>query len=277
MKYDLFKEKILRHLSVYKNNVLGIDESGVWTPNEQKYLHILPQKYKMLNVLPTAKMPEIEEHRFIHHLNSSQMMCINFFQPLFNDSEGESILLNLLSQAMGISCPVPEKIDYRKFEYRPCEKERTSFDLYIKLSGDIEIYFEIKYTENCFGKTGSTKDNSNKYTDKWVDIYSAHNKNSLYLQNIKQDDFYRDYQIWRNISYVRNENNYAVFVIPHQNENLITELSRTVGFHGEKKFNNVKIVYWSDLTSSALELSRNTKYHQHFKLFNDKYMVKMED
>ena len=90
-----FKDSVLCHLSTYKKDKLAIQECGIYRYNGENIpeKHILPipkgeskekvvKEYNVLSCLKDKKflIEEKDWHRFAHHLNSSQMMCYNFFQ-----------------------------------------------------------------------------------------------------------------------------------------------------------------------------------------------------
>lgn len=80
--------QLLAHLADYKRERLGVQKNGVWIgrygPVEKA--HILPKEKYKLNLLDDVReaffdseQGEVPLHRYFHHLNSSQAMCINLF------------------------------------------------------------------------------------------------------------------------------------------------------------------------------------------------------
>lgn len=93
------KEKIIKSLEMYnksklKNNVPGeYYYKGKVLP---KY-HILPVSMADKNIIAPydsdlRTSDYIKRHRYFHHLNSSQAMCINFFYPLIKEKQLELVL-----------------------------------------------------------------------------------------------------------------------------------------------------------------------------------------
>ena len=78
------------------------------------------------------------------HLNASQAMCINFFYPLIEK---------------GVA-------------------GKTNFDFYMKLGFEVNIYFEIKYTETSFGNAK----HDSKYKNKFYSTYYPLLKTFLLIQ-----------------------------------------------------------------------------------------------
>ena len=141
------------HLAEYaKNNNLPIEG----TYNGRPYKHILKLDrnkidiVKKFNILEDVNKDMLTEklHRFAHHLNSSQILCYNFFRPMLTD-KGKACkqLVDLLANK-GIKI---EKGAECKFEYNDNLGDNTEFDFHIK-GRNIEVFFEIKYTEYGFGR-----------------------------------------------------------------------------------------------------------------------------
>ena len=72
---------------------------GLWQQKGQPKTHILGNpstseqkaelinKYSLLPNVPSIDCNTIHLHRCAHHLNSSQIMCYNFFRPLVESFE----------------------------------------------------------------------------------------------------------------------------------------------------------------------------------------------
>ena len=111
MRYQDYKEKVLNHLEEYKLNSLGCVKNGLYQNKE--YGHILPSGFRPLNFLLGVNQPkDIHYHMHSHHLNSSQIMCINFFEPIMKDN----LLIDILKDTLKINIPDHTKIIFSKFE-----------------------------------------------------------------------------------------------------------------------------------------------------------------
>ncbi len=266
-----FKNKVIEHLSNYKENVLKIDEKGLYRKNE--YRHILPLSYKHSNFLAGVDLPAgLHLHMYAHHLNSSQVMCINFFAPLLNNEMGQKLLLDILHNSNVLKIESNTEIRKALFEMVEDANENTNFDFYIELSSGERIFFEIKYTEDGFGKTHPDKNSPLKYKNKWDKIYSEHIKKSLLLKDMDEDTFYANYQIWRNVSYIRDTSDYVFFLFPFENKKACSDINKTINC--DDKFScNVKSIDWKNIAETALNLSVGTEYHNHFKEFYTKYLA----
>lgn len=275
MKYSCFKKAVIDSLSKYKTDVLGITENGEY--RGKIYAHILPENMLHRNLLEGVHIPKGPKlHMYAHHLNSSQIMCINFFEPLTHDDKGKALLLAILDKAGTIKLPPNAKIAETSFEKVINREENTNFDFYIKLATGEQVFFEIKYTEDGFGKTHPDKNSPNKYMDKWDTIYKKHLEDSFLINEMPRRIFYENYQIWRNVSYIKKEKDYVVFLFPFENQNALKEIQNTVKTNG-KVFKNVNAIDWDWLTDIALELSNGMNYYQHFVDFKEKYLSYKKD
>ncbi|WP_066894844.1 PGN_0703 family putative restriction endonuclease [Clostridium nigeriense] len=278
MRTKDYREIVIQHMESYKKNFLGITKRGIYKNSPKDYGHILPKTKEengipIYNLLPSIDikdeiLKEIKYHEYAHHLNSSQLMCINFFLPITKDK----ILLKLLKQVTNLNFSSDSEIKEIAFEKSFSKRDSTNFDLYIEISTGEKIYLEIKYTEQDFG--GNCYDNGilkEKYENKYNDYYEKCIQDSL--MDIKgKEEFFRDYQINRNISYIKDKNDYVIFILPFDSEDLLNEVKNIVRKNISLE-NQVKIVDWKELCKIALRESKNTIFHQHFNLFKDKYII----
>jgi hypothetical protein len=88
------KDSILRHLSNYKNDTLGIFEDGTY--KGKGYSHILPINMIKENLIRSKYRNELEKtfvemekniHIYFNHLNSSQALALNLFVPLIKENK----------------------------------------------------------------------------------------------------------------------------------------------------------------------------------------------
>ena len=93
----LYADKAKSHLSDYRRTRLGVCEVGIWKGNGKPHPHILPEKLRFLNLIETYReelRAYIEEsgsrlYKDFHHLNSSQVACLNLSWLLYNWAEPE--------------------------------------------------------------------------------------------------------------------------------------------------------------------------------------------
>lgn len=263
MDYKKFRGKVIDNLIKYKNKNLT-DKDGIY--RNKPYKHILPKELLKLNYLKMATPLDVKKlHTYAHHLNSSQIMCINFFSPII---ENPKLLIDILN----IHLPIKNtnKLEVKaKFEYIPDKQKRTNFDFYIKLSSGeniYNIYFEIKYTENGFTSISKPKQDTARYEGAWKDFYKNQTDKSLHLKGITPSEFYGNYQINRNIAYIVNEKDYVCFVYPFDNNSLQQKMN-------EISFANVLKIDWHALCETAINATIvGSDYQKHYIEFKEKYL-----
>ena len=273
MSKSKFTQEKIVNLVKYKLGVLKISQDGVFMFKKEKIKlgHILPDKDKKLNIISTyrdyfynSELAKIKFHRFFHHLNSSQAMCINFFYPLIKEEK-----LNLILEKIGLK---NEKINYKKVIF---EKEsniendgrRTSFDFYIETINGKKLFFEIKYTENEFAKAKCDEEHKNKY------INSYKNKTEVLKKEYRNsDDFLKNYQLMRNIINV-TENNYVIFIFPDKNLKIKRQAEGSKDFVVNIYKENIINLTWEDLFEFVYNnISNNNTLKTHFNEFKKKYL-----
>lgn len=261
MEYNVFKKNVIKNLESYKINNLSCEDNGMF--RGIKYTHILPKKDMDQNLLPLVeKINDIKYHMYAHHLNSSQMMCINFFYPFIKN---EDKLIDLISTILNIKFDIKPKITKKQFEYTPDGSNHTNFDFFLQFSTGEKIYFEIKYTEIDFGKTSPDKKYPDRYDIEWNNFYKLQTEASKYLNMISKNDFYKNYQINRNIAYIKDDRDYVCFIYPFDNDNLSNEMTSV-------NFNNVFKIDWKDICNTAINIFKDTDYYNHFIEFKNKYL-----
>ena len=188
---------------------------------EQRYLLIADEQFRNEDACKPLFGGEVHFHPCSHHVNSSQVFCINVFAPLM---VGKQRSQNMKSFLNGIGVALKGDIVYfnedgtvgTRFEYKPSGKDRTNFDFYVVTSLDEKVYFEIKYTEPEFGRPqkGSRKE------CEWA-FYKQMCDQSRYLSGLSHESFYSNFQINRNIGHItRDGNEFVVFVFPYSNPSL---------------------------------------------------------
>ena len=199
---------------------------GLW--REKPYCHILfveddkQNEAIKKNLLKRVKADMLKKpHADAHHLNSSQILCYNFFRPLItNEGKATAGLVSLLGK-YGIAIT---KNATCQCEYNDKIKDRTQFDFYIK-DGEIEVFFEIKYTENYFGGASSSDSAKRQYKN-W---YEEQFKQQQCLKDIPAniDDFISNYtqyyQLYRNAIRITNNGKHLVLLYPKKNTNVNKE------------------------------------------------------
>lgn len=222
------------------------------------YCHILftennEQKKEVIkkNLLKGVKADMLSKpHTDAHHLNSSQILCYNFFRPLItNDGKATAALVSLLGK-YGIAITNNATC---QFEYTDKIKDRTQFDFYIK-DGEIEVFFEIKYTENYFGGASSSDSAKRQYKN-W---YEEQFKQQQCLKDIPAniDDFISNYtqyyQLYRNAIRITNKNKHLILLYPKNNTAVNKEATSFLENKIREEYRgNIHILHWEDIVKEG--------------------------
>lgn len=236
MKFRVYRTKILGILSdEVRKNGQKID-SGFWCgKSKPEYRHILPiggkntrrnriavlKKYLGIMIddkfLPSKSKGRGETlHPYVHHLNSSQLLCYNTFSNLLTlDHQPKPELISLF-HSLGIEISDTATCD---FEYsdewlweQGNEKEGTSFDFHVKY-GEREFFFEIKFTEDGFGKATMDDRHIKKIKDIYLDRVADITKHQVSVQECA--DYY---QLFRNLIRGDSGRKTVVFITDAENE-----------------------------------------------------------
>jgi hypothetical protein len=273
-----YQKEIKTHFEENKEKLFGKIENGKWRNSECIYPHILPEDRKILNLLPTYRISldkylennkqELKKHIYFHHLNSSQAMCLNFFYPLIEEKE-----LDIILKLIGFE---NEEINYGKtcFEKESdIEKSNknyraTNFDLYIETVSGKKIFFEIKYTEQEFGKAKPDTIHINKFDD----VYKG-NLKVIKDEYCEPDVFFENYQILRNLICITKES-YVVFLYPEKNKRIKTQAeSAKSKILKSEVANNLINLTWEDVLNFAELNIKSSKIKEQLKSFREKYNV----
>lgn len=271
-----YQNEIRNYFELNKERLFGKIEKGRWRNSEKIYSHILPEESKNLNLVQPYRnnlekylekySKEIKKHIYFHHLNSSQAMCLNFFYPLIEEKE-----LDLILKQFGFE---NEEINYDKtcFEkasdierknknYRP-----TSFDFYIETVSKKKFYFEIKYTEQEFGKAKSDDIHNTKFND----VYKG-NLGFITKEYHTPDAFFKNYQILRNLICI-SKDSYVIFLYPNGNKKIKSqaEYAKENLLTPEMKNHQINVT-WESILNYIEANILEPRLKLQIKNFKDKY------
>lgn len=247
MSYNSFKKDVCAHLAKYNS-------WGNGTFRGKTYSHIanIEGKQKDDVVLEIIKSDGVEKtdmfskpHQYAHHLNSSQVVCYEFFRPLIDHKND---MLKAI-EIMGI--PSNAFIDFNaEFEKKFDDGEGTNFDFYLSANKTNNLYVEVKYTEQGFG----TCDDDERHRLKFENTYELLINNSPCIkEDLKKEiDFIqmqKCYQLFRNVLRIKNDSDYVVFLFPEKNSIAKTQYENFRDrYLSSKGKQNVIGVYWESLT-----------------------------
>lgn len=256
MEDGLNLQKVKESLGRYKEQNLEMLDCGEWWKNHKQYKYILPIEKKYDNIIDKgfkenliAIIPKDKLHLGFHHLNSSQALAINLFGPLIITNN-----LKVIDSEFGV-------LDLNSdFEYVENQKEGTNFDFYLGCP-DSKNYFEVKYTEQKFS---SAKDDPS-HRQKYAEIYKSDLKA---ISDISENEFYKNYQLWRNILYAQKGN--VFFVLPKFRTDLMEKVKKAKELIKEENIKkNVKILVIDSLVAKCKEIP---DLKRHYEEFEKKYL-----
>lgn len=266
--YSVFKHSVLENLEHYNSKPYGL-----YPRNGECYPHIvdIPKGQNQLDVIKRIlKNDGVDSdlfsspHQYAHHLNSSQVVCYEFFRPMLcADGHLNERFLQFLEFAR---IPAIEFTNgYGKFEWVPYPEENTNFDFFIQQTLPVEgvdervprVYFEIKYTEQGFGKCN----NDARHQEKFKSIYlPMMDRCACLKRKMGEEDFdaFREnYQLFRNSLRITKENwrnEYVVFLFPRENKLALNHFQSFLDEFVHTDFrNHVLGLFWEDLISFMSE------------------------
>jgi len=135
----------------------------------------------------------------------------------------------------------------------------------------MQVFWEIKYTEDGFGKAKAEDMTRSGITHKtkFEKVYKPKFPETLNFKNekISCENFLKDYQINRNVFYVKNKNDFSIFLIPQDNKKTCEQLDDIIG-----KFENVYKLYWEEIYENVKkEIENNEELKKYYNDFYEKY------
>lgn len=231
---------------------------GLW--QGKPYSHILfveDAKQKMdivkMNLLKGVESDLLKSpHTYAHHLNSSQILCYNFFRPYIDENGGASqILVDLLlnqgiSIEQGAKCTFEYTDNLDKMEKKG--DKPTEFDFHI-IGSDVEVFFEIKYTENSFGD--AKKDDNHK--EKYELVYKPLLEKAPCLNHTPEfKEFAKFYQLYRNAIRITDKNKHLILLYPKNNTTVNKEATTFLENKIREEYRgNIHILHWEDIVKEG--------------------------
>ena len=267
MKYDKFRstvlEKIVREFDnpdpgLFRGH--GPYDHIISNPKDSKDRERIVNEYLLLPDVPKIQ-GEIKLHPDAHHMNSSQIMCYNFFRPLLSEYDKKNkkykpsdVLVDFVGKI--IDTPLENNNSCCKFEYIQPNTDTTNFDFYLKC-GDVEVFFEIKYTEKEFAKKKITPESELQYEKVYKPMVSKAEHIFKY-KTLSASDFLKNFQLLRNAIRSIDNNKYVIFICPRAHDNLVNQYNKfKEQFLSPKGEEQIKLVTWESLLTAAEGLCIN--------------------
>jgi hypothetical protein len=264
-----FQDAVKKSMEQYKVYRLGITLNGKYKGKE--YSHILPKELAKLNIFEYYRheffnymKKDFKPHIYFHHLNSSQAACFNFFFPFVHEDR-----LDIIAKILNIG---EELIIEYAFEKVLDNDENTNFDFYLETNKGRRVYFEIKYSEYGFGKAK----NDERHQQKCITIYQSRLRGKIKDEYNNMDDCLKNYQIFRNISYLdKSKKDLLIFIFPEGHTKLKAELDKVINNYLVDDYKeNVKFYYWERLLNNNKFINENpsARLVTTMELFKEKYL-----
>lgn len=282
--YKDVREHLINYLEKTQNGKTEGIIPGIWPNNGKEYKHILNiekgkvlaiQRYNLLRCV--SHLPFILEenslHLSAHHLNSSQIMCYNFFRPQLNGNKEVKVPLIKLLRDIGVIFNENKISAKANFEYEENESKepngKTNFDFFVKM-GATKVYFEIKYTENGFGFCDYDDSPNNTHRAKFDDFYKEQMERCGIFKKsaIKWNKtFCNNYQLIRNTIRI-SDNSFVVIITDARNRNTKNQFEQ---FKNDMLLseNHLIQIHWQELCKKA-RISGFSK--DHLDEFEAKYL-----
>ena len=269
-----FRDITCAHLAAYKVSVLNVSEDGLfhYRGRDIPMPHILPLAHRDLNIIASYRdkfwssdHSKVKLHRYFHHLNSSQALCINLFYPLIAENA-----LGIIMQYLGIASGNTMQAQFEAESDIEIAARRTSFDFFAKPNESTDVFVEVKYTEDGFGRAENDYEHQAKFQKTYLPLV----KGSRFLTEECQDQkfFLEHYQILRNLIHI-NESSYVVLLFPSANGVVAQEAA----FAREKLLNDagrpkLKIVFLEELVSFLEARVIGGSLEDYYRAFRTKYL-----
>lgn len=275
MKYA---ERLKVSLVDYKRRVLNVEDDGVWLKNGRQYPHILPAHMKDLNLLPPwreailkylATNPGVKLHKDFHHLNSSQAMAFNLLYPLLSTPAGRAAL----SDELHLGAPLHESA--WGFEKVFESSEGTNFDFYAELKDGRRLLGEVKLTESEFGEAKGDA----RHLEKFATVYRPRLMDRLAPPLLEPAQFFKSYQLCRNLYGLRDGGDRLVFLYPKGNRKVDQQARAFVESLTPIFQPCIQLVYLTDLVDGLLARSDSltAEMARQLHAFKEKYCPSLED
>lgn len=269
-----FHDRVCEHLSGYRKGHLGIAEEGIflYRGHEHRKGHILPRARERQNLLEpysasffSSEHGATKLHRYFHHLNSSQGLCINLFFPLMVHEEW-----GLLIRSLKSTIHPPIKAAFEAESELEVAARRTSFDFRVRNDEGQEAFVEVKYTEDGFG--GAKDDDEHRA--KFRDTYAPLLKKTAYLTDECKDPtfFLKNYQMLRNLVHITPRSE-VVFLFPRANTRIAQQAENArQKFLLESGRSRMRVIFLEDLVAELIDACRGGKLHGYYESFEQKYL-----
>lgn len=137
---------------------------------------------------------------------------------------------------------------------------KSQFDLYVECSSNLKIYFEVKYTENTIATRSLSKNNKQR----WQSMFKSHMEKVLKDSTNAYELFYSQYQLWRNIIAITDENAYSVFVFLEDRTDLKKQIEDAIRKVKDEYASRIKIISIDNICKLGLTIPELKAFYEEF-------------
>jgi hypothetical protein len=127
------------------------------------------------------------------------------------------------------------------------------------------VFFEIKFTEQGFAKAKINETHKTKFENTYQ--HMIREQTVCNPENIKDENFFNYYQLFRNAIRVMDKNKYVVFIFPKGNKKCDADFNafKKEFINGQDK-ENIKCLYWEELITQQTHPKLYEKYFGNLSL-----------
>ena len=124
----------------------------------------------------------------------------------------------------------------------------TEFDFHI-IGSDVEVFFEIKYTENSFGDA----EKNDNHKEKYELVYKPLLEKAPCLNHTPEfKEFAKFYQLYRNAIRITDKNKHLILLYPKNNTTVNKEATTFLENKIREEYRgNIHILHWEDIVKEG--------------------------
>lgn len=269
-----FRDEACAHLSTYRETILGIADEGMFNyrgiPHPKG--HILPDAFWQHNLMPpyrdlffASEHGSLKRHQYFHHLNSSQALCINLFYPLIREDE-----LSPLIGCIGADIALPAQVIFESPSEIEVAQRRTAFDFHIRSQQGKDLFVEVKYTEDGFGRADADAEHLDKFRVTYAPLLA---KSAFLAPHCSDPEFFlANYQVLRNLVHI-TPCSQVLFLFPRANLKVAEQAAHArETFLTDRGRERMLIVFLEDLVPQLISSFRGTRLEGYYEAFRGKYL-----
>ena len=269
MEYIEYKAEALKHLvsiakiknkSYFNYRNSFIEEPHVPSLRDMTQLDAI-KEYCLLEQVRDLPFTIEKLGENAHHIDSTQIMCYNFFRIFQDDLLAITSFFQLFNDL---------KIDEIKkcaFSYEDHKDlfmgltGETNFDFYA--GNDVDnIYIDTKYLESSYGACQNDGKHNAKY-----ELYMPLLSNVLSVDSLDKQYFFKYYHLFKAVCRIDSKNTHLIFVVPRDRVDLQHDW---FDWHDRfiKNDVDVRLISWEDMCEIGKKL--NSEY---MCAFEDRYLI----